>query len=336
VLVALKSASKAESSELAATFANREGCAFVTNHTQTICSLLSTSLSDPVSQTSLKSAVHRCSIEMSSSQLGELSRCAPELVLSASDAINSFLATHGDSARLTPVVALLTQQTPFPSQLTPLLAGFLERGSPETQLALLPLAAQLPGESLEINRAVKTIAQSLGADKPLGLQAIKTLAARGENEFDWSAFIKEVIRLNGKRGVQPQTLEVISLLAPDTVLAEVVPALETDSNEKLVGGSLVGAALGAKAVPIVSRLWHLREARSPLVRYVAILALLQINPLTPDMHQEVTRILVNRYFPIARQLPIKWSHTAAVVDMDRSAFGSLRKERLEELLRSER
>jgi hypothetical protein len=73
-----------------------------------------------------------------------------------------------------------------------------------------------------------------------------------------------------------------------------------------------------------------------MVRYVAILALLQINPLTPDMHSEVTKILVNRYFSIARQLPIKWSHTVAIVDMDRSAFGSLRKSRLDELLRSER
>ena len=336
VLVALKSASKAEASELASVLANREGCSFVTNHTSTICSLLAIHPSDSSLHANLTSAAHRCINEMSSPQLDEIVRCAPDIVLSASDAINSYISTHGDSPRLAPVVSLLQRQTPLLPQQIPLLAGFLERGTSETQSTLLPLASQVGGDSIEISRAVKNIVQSADQDSPLRLEAIKTLAARGERDFDWSGFIKDVIRTNGKRGVQPTTLEVISLLPAETVLADVVPALESDSNEKLVGGALVGAALGPKAVPIVSRLWHLREARSPMVRYVAILALLQINPLTPDMHGEVTKILVNRYFSIARQLPIKWSHTVAIVDMDRSAFGSLRKSRLDELLRSER
>jgi hypothetical protein len=335
-LVGLKSASKTELSELATTLATREGCSFVSSHSATLCSLAANADRDPSLRAHLASAVQRCISEMSAQQLDQVARCSPDLILSASDTIASFLSTHGDNERLAPVVNFIAQQMPPLPQQAQLLTSFLTHGSQATRASLLPVAALLGGDHPEINRAIKGILQSAEADSNLRLIAAKALAGRGEKDFNWSEFVQGVIRTNGKQGIQPQALEVISLLPADTVLAEVLPALESDSQEKLVGGALVGAALGSKAVPIVSRLWHLREARSPMVRYVAILALLQINPLTPDMHGEVTKILVNRYFPVARQVPIKWSHTAALVDMDRSTFGSLRKERLEELLRSER
>jgi hypothetical protein len=250
--------------------------------------------------------------------------------------IQSTLTTHGDNKRLSPIVTLLSHQATPSVDEVKLIASFLEYGFPETQSALLPGLSNLAADSPEVNRAIRAIIQRTPPENPLHQQAVKVLAARGDKEYPWRDFVKDAIRANGKLGIQSNTLEIIALIPADTVLSEVLPALESESQEKLVGGALVGAALGPKAIPIVSRLWHLREARSPQVKYTAILALLQINPLTPDLHNEVSKILVNRYFPVARQLPIKWSHTVAVVDMDRGAFGSLRKERLERLLRSER
>jgi hypothetical protein len=118
----------------------------------------------------------------------------------------------------------------------------------------------------------------------------------------------------------------------DPVLAEVLPALESDNSDQLVGASLVGGALGTKAIPLVSRLWHLRTMRPPAIRYTAALALLEINPLTPDMHDTLRRILVNRFFDTAVTMPIPWTNTVAVNDLKRGSFGTLRQDRLEKLL----
>jgi hypothetical protein len=162
------------------------------------------------------------------------------------------------------------------------------------------------------------------------------LALHAYEEYDWTPFIKDALRVAGKGIIEPDVLEVIAIAPSQAVLAQVMPALESDTHEKLVGASLIGAALASKAVPIVSRLWHLRQNRTPLIRYTATLALLQINPLTPEVQEEVRHLLVNRYYQMAVQLPIKWPDTVAIVDMDRSAFGDLRKRHLERLIRPAR
>ncbi|MEY4701586.1 MAG: hypothetical protein RL326_1773, partial [Pseudomonadota bacterium] len=59
-----------------------------------------------------------------------------------------------------------------------------------------------------------------------------------------------------------------------------------------------------------------------------------INPLTPDISDYVERVLVNRYYGLAQELPISWPQTVAVVDLDKSRFGTLRTIRLEQLLAS--
>jgi hypothetical protein len=78
--------------------------------------------------------------------------------------------------------------------------------------------------------------------------------------------------------------------------------------------------------------WNLREKRSPEIKYAAILALLEINPLTPDLHEGLRAILVNRYYSDAVSRPIKWPQSVAVVDLDKSTFGTLRTVHLERLL----
>ena len=125
---------------------------------------------------------------------------------------------------------------------------------------------------------------------------------------------------------------MIRLLPPQLVLDEVLPALNSDNQDKLVGACRVGAALGAQAVPIISKLWNLREKRAPSVRYAAVLALLEINPLTPELQEHLKRLLVNRYFPRATALPIRWRSTVAVVDLNAASFGTLRTVHLERLL----
>jgi hypothetical protein len=116
------------------------------------------------------------------------------------------------------------------------------------------------------------------------------------------------------------------------VLEEVASALNSDSQDKVVGACRVGAALGPQAVPIVSKVWNLRESRSPAIKYAAVLALLEINPLTPDLQDHLKRLLVNRYYPSALQPPIPWRNTVAVVDLNAASFGTLRTVRLEQLL----
>jgi hypothetical protein len=127
-------------------------------------------------------------------------------------------------------------------------------------------------------------------------------------------------------------LEVIKTLPPDIVLAEVTPALDSDKPSQVAGACRVGATLGSLAIPIVSKVWNLREKRSPEIKYSAILALLEINPLTPDLHQGLRAILVNRYYAAASSRPIQWPQSVAVVDLDKSSFGTLRTVHLERLL----
>lgn len=331
-LIGLQVATKTEISDFATALANQEGCSFVSSHTSTICALVKKHPQDHTLRGHLTSAVQRCANEMNTEQLTQLSDCDPDLVLSATDSIVSLLATEGDRERLAPVVSLLVREPVRSPAHTRLIGAFLERGSQSTlQKLLVHLASQTPLQP-ETLQAVRAVAERNRDNQEVFLAALKVLALNADTQYDWAPIVRDTLENCGKGLIQPELLAVIGQAPTEPVLAQVIPALESDAPEKLVGGALVGAALGPKAIPIVSRLWHLREAKPPLVRSIAILALLQINPLTPDLQHEVSRILVNRYFPIATKLPIKWPETVAVVDMDRSSFGDLRKARLERLL----
>jgi hypothetical protein len=187
--------------------------------------------------------------------------------------------------------------------------------------------------SSEVRAALRVLSNAANVkSSPLYFTVVRTLASMGDGEFPWRTFLEEGIEFVGRGEHREQILAIVTLLPPDMVLQVVLPNLEGESPERLVGAAIIGAALGTKAVSIVSKVWHLRERRAPAVRYTAILALLQINPLTPDISDYVERVLVNRYYGLALELPINWAQTVAIVDLDKSRFGTLRTVRLEQLL----
>lgn len=331
-LIALGAASKSEMSEMATRLATQEGCSFVTAHPQTLCSLADRDNKDISLRPHIESAVKRCVTEMPSQQLSVIAACDKELILNAADQIAGYITLEGDHDQFAAVTRALTSgDLTIPDQLR-LLTILVERGSQSTLETILPFISSLHAPPREVLDAVKSVADRNRETRTVYLSALRVLAVNGYAEYDWVPFIRDTMSVTGRGLVKQDALEIVTHIRADTVLAEVIPALESNSPEKLIGAALVGAALGAKAVPIVSRLWHLRENKTPAVRYAAVLALLQINPLTPDIQQEVRNLLVNRYFPTATALPIKWAETVAVVDMDRGSFGDLRKHRLERLL----
>jgi hypothetical protein len=331
-LIGLHIATKSEIADFAAALGTQEGCSFVASHASTACSLSKKYPLDQTLRGHLTSAVQRCINEMNAEQLAVLTACDPDLVLSATDSIASSLAREGEHPRLAPIVSLLVGESDRSPAHHRLVVAFLDQGSHTTILKLLNHLASQPPLQADTLQAVRGVAERNRDSQEVHLAALQVLASNGDTQFDWAPVISDALQSCGNGLIQPDVLALVGRAPSEAVLAQVIPALESDSPEKLVGGALVGAALGAKAIPIVSRLWHLRNARPPIVRSTAILALLQINPLTPDMDEEVARILVNRFFPVAAKLPIKWADTVAVVDMDRSSFGDLRKARLARLL----
>jgi hypothetical protein len=213
-----------------------------------------------------------------------------------------------------------------------LLLKLLELGERKTVLDVLsslsrahPLAEQaLPG--------VRGLAASIRNDPALAYAAVLTLAKLGDTQFEWAPFVRDVIDMPESNPNFKTALEIIKALPPEIVLTEVGPALDSDNPDRVAGACRVGATLGSLAIPIVSKVWNLRDRKSPTIKYAAILALLEINPLTPDLHEGLRAILVNRYYRAALARPIQWRQSVAVVDLDKSAFGTLRTVHLERLL----
>jgi hypothetical protein len=179
---------------------------------------------------------------------------------------------------------------------------------------------------------IRTLASESPPESDAGTTSRIALARIGDTEYDWKDFIRSTIERAGNGEDVTNSMRVLVSLPAEMVLAEVGPALDSSSAGKVAGACQVGAALGQQAIPIVSKIWHLREKRTPSIRYAAVLALLQINPLTPDLQDHLRLILVNRYFDHALSRAIKWSQTVAVVDLQKEPFGTLRTVHLERLL----
>lgn len=130
--------------------------------------------------------------------------------------------------------------------------------------------------------------------------------------------------------------QALSALPSTETLALIHNNLKSSDRKLLVNGSLTGAAFGSRALPIVSQLWNLRLHRDPTVRYAAVLALLSINPLTPDLRKPLENILTNRMYDMALVMPVSWSKTLAFIELDGTQFGSLRKSRMARLKEVER
>ena len=148
--------------------------------------------------------------------------------------------------------------------------------------------------------ALRSLVRALASDSPpesdVGTAARTALARIDDTEYDWKEFVRSTIERAGNGDDVTNSLRVVSNMPAQLVLSEVGPALDSSSASKVAGACQVGAALGQQAIPIVSKIWHLREKRTPSIRYAAVLALLQINSLPPDPQDHLRLVLVNRYF----------------------------------------
>jgi len=283
---------------------------------------------------SLVSITQQCLSEFSPLQITLLAGCNPDALLAAAGAVGSALATGKiSSEQLGPIASLATQRVSVDSKTAgPLLAELLRGGPAEIQNQLLVELAIPNTIGSEVRDAVQDLTANLAAHKDIAHNLARASVYIADSQYPWPDFVKKALGAAEKGTLDRNTADIIATMPVEPVLAEVLPALESDKAEKLVAAAIVGGALGPKAIPLVSRLWHLRTLRSPAVRYTASLALLEINPLTPDMHETLRRLLVNRFFDTADLMPIKWSNTVAVNDLNRGRFGTVRRERLERLL----
>jgi hypothetical protein len=338
LLIHFGNASKPELREFVTFLSSQDNCSFIKQREGLLCDLAKIQDSDTEIKTKQSALIARCLPELTAKQIESLTRCDPQSVLSAAESIGAASAAGTLSAdKLAAITDLSIRMSSEDSKkATSLINQILLHGADESRQRNLTKLA-IPQEiDPTIQESLRKISAAADPKSPIYTSALKALAASRDQTFDWREFVKSSIESAKGGSLDPEITDILSTIPDTEVLAEVVPALESDNSDKLVGAALVGAALGPKAVPIVSRLWHLREKHSPAVRYTAALALLEINPLTPDMHETVKRILVNRFFKTAESMPITWSNTVAVNDLDRGTFGTLRNERLMGLLNERR
>lgn len=323
--------SKQETADLLASMQGQD-CAHIEDDVDILCAAPLVKSEDLSDREKMSSLASRCGASISVARRKALIECNPSAFLSAREAL---IATSNDPTALDsllPVLSLLVASNPSPEGDATITALLAQASDPIRERLIKALLGKRD-VSNDVRGAVRALANSTGLRAPaLYFAAVRTLASLGDTEFGWQTFLQQGVELAGRGEYRTEILGIVTLLPAEIVLRVVVPNLDSDASERLVGASLVGAALGTKAVPIVSKVWHLREKRTPAVRYTAILSLLQINPLTPDISDYVERIFVNRYYPLAHELPINWAQTVAIVDLDKSMFGTLRTVRLEQLL----
>lgn len=324
-------ATKSEAIEALESLSNQD-CSLVQLRHPLLCALSTGADPDPALLAKARQHINRCLHQFDRDAALRLIACAPDLVASSSEGISRTVSGEKYEAVTAALLEIAASEARISDDEGRLMATLISQSPPSVQSALIADIGSSKRATPEMRSALRSIANAQGEDSDLAFLATETLATLGDTEFDWGSFVRHAIALAGRGTRRAEIIETVSMIPPDVVLGQVVPALDSDDIDTLVGACTVGAALGAKAIPIVSKVWHLRERRSPSVRYGAVLALLQINPLTPDITDQVKRILVNRFFTSASELPIQWSHTVAIVDLDKSSFGTLRTTRLERLL----
>lgn len=337
LLIALETATKAEAYNLAKGLNEHEDCSFIANRSELFC--LSEKISDYVAEDpslteQLGRVAQRCLPALKKDALTKVIACAEDLIFKASDAVGSMCRLAGiDGDDLRPLIELATQEIKSESQQSAsLVAQMLLNCPPPIQKQILSGLTATSIVSKAVRDALHSISLKEAAEGAPMTELLRALAYIGDTHYPWREYVKNAINAASQGRLSKETAEVIAIIPVDEVLAEVMPALESEGSEQLIGAALVGAALGANAIPLVSRLWHLRTMRTPGVRYTSSLALLQINPLTPDLHDTVRRALVNRFFETALSMPIRWSNTVAVNDLASGTFGTLRREHLQLLL----
>ena len=327
------SATKAERTELANTLAMSERCAQVQVRPRAIQAVLNAPDLESELRLRLSAKVVSCLCSYEHAAAASLIRTSGAAIFENPAHIQTLLGNSKSCGLLEPDLIAATASEALPEATrSHIMTQIIERGSRTSQMKLLeslslkhPLAQQaLP--------SVRKLAGGIRSDQELAYQAVLTLAKLGDTQFEWPRFIRDTIEMPDTNSNYRVALEVIKTLPADVVLAEAAPALDSDNPNHVAGACRVGATLGPLAIPIVSKVWNLRERKSPTVKYAAVLALLEINPLTPDLHHGLRAILANRYYTAAYARPIQWRQSVAVVDLDKSSFGTLRTIHLERLL----
>ena len=326
-------ASKAERVELLNALISGDSCQLLYGRPKTVQSLLVNGDVDKALYEQFTTKVARCLCGFKQEDGATLTRTSASALFSLPEHVQSVLSNTKECGHLQPDLVAVTEMDSVPQATRAhLLVKLLELGERKTVLDVLsslsrahPLAEQaLPG--------VRGLATSIRNDPALAYAAVLTLARLGDTQFEWAPFIRDVIDMPESNPNFKTAIEIVKALPSEVVLAEVGPALDSDNPDRVAGACRVGATLGSLAIPIVSKVWNLRDKKSPTIKYAAILALLEINPLTPDLHEGLRAILVNRYYRAALARPIQWRQSVAVVDLDKSAFGTLRTVHLERLL----
>lgn len=329
----LGSASKQESMELLNAL-SAEGCTQLTGRGAATQKLLSRRDFDSAGLAPLRDRCALCLGEIQERDAKELIGSSLAEAIAQSPALPRTFASGGLSDELQERLLDLALSSPLSgAQLSALAGEALKHGSRPARLKLLSSSQLRDAASADVIEAIRTIAKDSGKDEQLLSASLRALASLGDQGFDWKRFVRDSIDAAGRdESHLDRVREILKLLPASLVLEEVAPALDSDERDRVVGACRVGAALGPLAVPIVSKLWSLREKSAPSVRYAAVLALLEINPLTPDLQEHLKRLLVNRYYPSALTPPIEWRNTVAVVELHPDEFGTLRTVRLERLL----
>jgi hypothetical protein len=325
------SATKSESAELV-NLLNGAGCSQLADRSVVVQKLLARKDVDTGSQSALRAKCDECLSQLPDSTVKALLQATPA-VLSPNFRSLSEKGLSDESQES--LLGLALESPSAQPDISSVALSFIESGSRPARIMLLSSPRIKDAASAEVIKAIHKLLDDSKNDDELRLAAVRALITINDSTFDWRDFVKHSITEMGHNGDHRALRDVLRLLPTALVLDEVSAALNSDNQDKIIGACRVGAALGAQAVPIVSKVWSLREHRAPAVRYSAILALLEINPLTPDLQEHLKRLLVNRYYPWALREPIPWRNTVAVVDLNAASFGTLRTVRLEELLQKQ-
>jgi hypothetical protein len=326
-------ATKSERTELANTLATSEGCSQVQVRPRAIQGVLNAPDLEPELRLKLSAKVASCLCSYEHSAAISLINTSGAALLADPAHILALLTDTKSCSFLEPVLTAATASDVLPEAIrSHILTQIIEHGSRASQMNTLESLSQKHPLAQQALPSVRKLAGAIRNDQELAYLAVLTLAKLGDTQFEWSRFIRDTIEMSETNPNYRVALDVVKTLPADVVLTEVTPALDSDNPNQVVGACRVGATLGPLAIPIVSKVWNLRDRKSPAVRYAAILALLEINPLTPDLHQGLKAILVNRYYTAAYSRPIQWRQSVAVVDLDKSSFGTLRTVHLERLL----
>lgn len=332
LLESFDNASKAERNELASSLIGAEGCGAIEGRSKAIASLLNSELDSAMSEKLARKTVGcLCSIPLEDEK--NLLSSIPGKLFNSVETLKGAhtTTTQCASLRSSSIELIHNEAVDLPVR-TYLATELLEKGTDAEKIALLTSIRGASDFTTSILSRIRNLASVDGKGTELSYTAALCLAVLGDFEFDWKRFIRSVIELPDYAPHHPLALKIVQRLPSELVLGEVTPALEVESPSKVAGACRVGAALGQLAIPIVSKIWNLREKRAPEIRYAAVLALLQINPLTPELHGSLRAILANRYYSSARLIPVPWRQCVAVVDLDKASFGTLRSVRLDRLL----